>query len=431
MRTILESAVTLALGAAVLSVIAVQLRPDFAPAVQSWRLGQEPAMPVQVAVAERGDVRHTISAPGRVEAETEVKISAEVPGRVDRLRVKEGDRVRKGDILVELDTVAFEAEVRTVESRLKRLEASLVGIQADLKKAERDVRRQKDLQDRAIDSKNAYLDACSVFDREEARLAAAQHEIREAESSLAKARDDLRKATIKCPQDGMVSQLLARQGEVAVVGTMNNPGTVLLTISTSDTLVVRARVNEANIALVQTNQPAQIHLQHDPRTAVSGTVLRVSPKGSKGTPQELGTGNDAVTFETVVRIDNPAPHVRMGMTANVEILVAERSSAVTVPAQAVVQRRARDLPVGVRPSSAGGGEPADRQYIPVVLVRRNGVAEFRVVRPGIGDRGRVEILEGLQPGEDVIVGPYRAFDRLREGTPVTELEPADARGGNP
>jgi HlyD family secretion protein len=421
-------------------IVSAQLRPDTGLTMPDWHPRREAAMNVILAEVTRGNLRHTVEAAGKVEAEVEVKISAEVSARIAELPVREGDRVGSQQLLVRLDRAAFEADVRSAEAKVQRLKESIVLGKAEVEKARRDYERNRQLYtSRALD-RATLQDSATTYEKERARLNITRQELVEAESVLAKAREDLRKTTIFSPLTGIVSQRPAKQGEVVLVGTMNNPGTVLMTVSDPNSLVVRARIDESKVSLVRPGQKAVVHLPGEDRVELTGTVKHISPKGSKsaapagiavGTPRET----DVTAFETVIQLDAPPPQVRMEMTVNVEILVNERRGVLAIPAQAVLHRRLRDLPRSLRqevekePASAADlGDPS-RRYHQVVFVESEGVARCRLVKTGVADRGRVEVVGGLSQGERVIAGPYRSFDRLKDGRPVAELADADESGG--
>jgi HlyD family secretion protein len=401
-----------------------------------WRLDQEVPVEVRLSPAKPGHIARTIEAPGKVEADLEVKISAEVVGRMIKLPVREGDSVKKGDLLVEIDQAPYLAAVRSAESKVNRLRASIDATETDLVKSRRDFERNRKLTG-AIAMMDVQ-DSETVYHRDMARLAMSRAELVEAEGALAKLKEDLRHTTISAPIDGIVSQLLAKEGEVVVIGTMNTAGSIIMEISDPNTMVVRARVDENNVPAVQPGQKTMIHFQNNAKLTLTGTVKRISPKGIKpgSTPGVTTTAsdNDVAIFETIISIDAPPPQVRLGMNASVEILVEERDACLTIPAQAVQHRRAKDLPRALAeqleeesPRGPGTKDPS-RRYHQVVFVEADGKANCRLVRTGVSDESRVEVLDGLREGERVIAGPYRAFDKLRDGRPVTESAAEDDAG---
>jgi HlyD family secretion protein len=220
---------------------------------------------------------------------------------------------------------------------------------------------------------------------------------------------------------------------MVVIGTMNNAGTVIMSISDPNTMVVRARIDENSVPLVREGQKALVHFQNTAKLTLTGRVKRISPKGTKGNSATTGQANDneAATFETIIALDSPPPSVRLGMTTSVEVIVEERQAALSIPAQAVLHRRARDLPralaeaVEQEAQRGPGVKDPSRRYQQVVFVNDGGKARARLVTVGISDESRAEILDGLAAGETVVAGPYRVFDKLKDGRPIRAMAEGD------
>jgi HlyD family secretion protein len=394
-----------------------------------WQLNREPPLPVKFAEVAAAHVTRTVEAPGNVEADVEVKISSQVMGRIVKLQLKEGDPVREGDLLVQLDRVQYAADVKSAESRVKRLRASVEVCKADLAKSKDDYEQNQRLGVRGGVSRTDLITYQTTMQKDEGHLMMAQAELVEAEAALVRSREDLAHTTIDSPLTGIVSQLIAKEGEMVVIGTMNNAGTVIMTVSDPNTMVVRARVDENSVPLVREGQKALVHFQNNAKLTLTGRVKRISPKGVRGTSATTGQANDnePATFETIISLDSPPPAVRLGMTTSVEIVVEEKQASLTVPAQAVLHRRARDLPRALverleQESQRGPGvKDPSRRYHQVVFVNENGKARARLVTTGISDESRAEILDGLSAGETVVAGPYRVFDKLKDGRAVAAL----------
>lgn len=418
------------------AIVAANFQRDPEFALFKWRVRAEAPTDVRLAPAARGRIVQTIEVPGKVEADVEVKVSGQVVGRIVELPLKEGDAVRKDDLLVQLDRVQYQADVRSAEARIVRLKSSIALTEADLEKSKRDAERNRRLfSDRAV-SQSDMADVQTLFRKDQARLEMARAELGEAEAALVRAKEDLQRTTIRSSLNGIVSQLLAKEGEVVVIGTMNNAGTVIMTVSDPTSMVVRARVDENNIALVKPGQHAVVHLQNNDNTSLTGRVLRISPKGIKpggATASQVPSGgeNEVAIFETIIGFDSPVPAVRLGMNATVDIQVDERADVLSVPSSAVLHRRARDLPrrladelQALTPRGPGVKDPS-RRYHQVVFVNEGGLARCRLVQTGISDESRVELLAGLKEGEQIIAGPYRVFEKLKDGKPVAELNVKD------
>ncbi len=436
MRVGIKIVFGLALVAVIALIVAANFQhdPDFFQF--RWQLNAEPPLEVKFAEVGPARVSRTVEAPGKVEADVEVKISSQVMGRIVKLTLKEGDPVREGDLLFQLDRVQYDADVRSAEARVKRLESSIEVCKADLSKSRDDLEQNRRLYGAGGVSRTDLLMFQTTVQKDEAHLMMSQAELSEAKGALVRSREDLLHTTVASPLGGIVSQLMAKEGEMVVVGTMNNAGTVIMSISDPNTMVVRARVDENSVPLVREGQKALVHFQNNAKLTLNGRVKRISPKGVRGTNASTGQSNDneAATFETIISLDSPPPAVRLGMTTSVEILVEERDARLTIPAQAVLHRRARDLPPALAESleREGQGGPGvkdpSRRYYQVVYVNDGGKARARRVTTGISDEVRAEILDGLGAGETVVSGPYRVFEKLKDGRAVKAL--AESNGGN-
>jgi HlyD family secretion protein len=431
-------ALFLLLLATLVPIIAANFQHDADYFPFKWKLSREVPLEVKLAPVARADITPTVEAPGKVEADVEVKISAQVMGRITNLPVKEGDRVKEGDLVVQLDKVQYEADVHSAESRIQRLLSSIGLSETDLAKSRRDLDRHRRLVSERAVSRSEYDDMQTLFQKDQSKLAMVRSELVEAQAMLVRAREDLLRTTILSPLTGIVSQLMAKEGEVVVLGTMNNAGTVILSISDPNTMVVRARIDENSVAAIKAGQKALIHFQNNAKKTLTGEVMRISPKGIKGNSGTvLASSNDenqVATFETVLSLHSPPAEVRLGMTASVEILLQEKKDVLSIPSQAVLHRWAKDLPPAVREhldedaTHRAGVKDPGRRYHQVVFVESEGKAHCRVIKTGISDESRVEVLGGLEEGDRVISGPYRVFDNLKEDKPVKEAAEKDEAG---
>jgi len=391
-------------------------------------------VPVEVASPERRDIVRTVQAPGEVEAFAEVGISSEVVGKILEMPVEEGDQVQEGDLLCRLDDALYRAQVLSREANVAKLKAAITQARADLERAQRDWEQQERLRGTNATSPMEEANYHSALVSAQAMLEMRQQELVEAEAVLQSAQEDLRKTVIRAPLSGVVAQRFAKQGEVVITGTMNNPGTRIMVITDLSRMQVRCRIDEADAAQVAAEQPARIYLQSDTRRSIAGSVLRVGTKGTK--PQ----GRDVVTFETLVLITGADARVKPGMTANVEIEVARRDDALAVPVQAVVYRKRRDVPAELLQQldmptepAAPGSRQAQAEYLRLVFCAVDGKAKPHLVQTGINDATHVEISSGLAVEDTIITGPYRSLDQLQLGSalkvPPKPASPAPAVAG--
>jgi HlyD family secretion protein len=374
---------------------------------------------VHVATPKREPIVRIVQAPGDVEAVLEVEISSEIVSKIEEMPVEEGNEVKKGDLLCRLDDRNLRADVESAQAHIDQLKAAIVQADADLEKSERDLARQVRLSEANATSDIELRDYKTARDKFKAIRAQRQFELEQAQAMLKRINEDLVKTVIRSPIDGVISRLNAKQGEVVVTGTMNNPGTVIMSISDLSHMQVRARVDEIDVPLVKADQTARIYLQADPDRPVPARVARVASKGVKQ------QGRDVVTFETLLDVLGDDERIMPGMTANVEIEVAREDDAITIPVEAVVHRMRKELSDDVvaefdrQQANLNLSERAKQaQYLKVVYVKDGDTAHVRLVDPGIADTRRVEIRNGIALTDTVIVGPYRSLDQLKDGKAV-------------
>ncbi len=386
-------------------------------------VAEEVALTVATSKPSREPITRFVQAPGDVEAATEVDISSELVSKIEQMPIEEGDVVKKGDLLCRLDDDRLVAEVESGKARIEQLKASIAQAQADLDKAERDVDRQRSLSESNATSHLEMADHLTILKKARANRTMREQELVQAQAYLTRMEEDLKRTIITSPIDGVVSSLKAKEGEVVVTGTMNNPGTVIMSISDLSKMQVRTRVDEVDVPMVKDAQKARVYLQSDPDKPIPARVVRVASKGSRP------TGRDVVTFETLLEVLSNDPRIKPGMTANVEIEVARQEDTITIPVEAIANRLRKDLPdeivkeVDAQQANLDLSKRARRaQYINVVFIKNGEKAIVRPVDVGIADTRRVEILRGVGMEDEIITGPYRSIDQLKDGRKVALAE---------
>ena len=392
---------------------------------------------VQATDVKRGSVASTVRAPGRVQPVTQVKLSANVPGEVVRLAVKEGDVVRKGQFLLQLDDTQVRARVRESAAALEAARSNLRLAEASFAQSDAALKRKEALFERKLVSPEELETARTLRNADRARLDANREDVQRAAATLAGTQDNLRKTSFYAPIPGTVTQLAIERGEIVVTGTMNNPGTVILTISNLSAMKVEADVDETDVSSVALAQPATIKVDAFPDLTLKGSVAEIanSPKIA-----DAGTQEQQTNFEVDIAIENPPPSLRPGMTADVEIRTASKDGVLAVPIQAVVVRTREELKSPARGRRGGKGTasaaavaPADTTGKPTdevkgVFVIVDGLTQFRSVKTGITSDTDMEVTGNLKPGEKVITGPFRILRTLKPGAKVKIEEPKRARG---
>lgn len=395
----------------------------------------------------RQDLEAIVTASGKIQPKQTVDISAETMGKVVALGVVEGQTVSRGDFLLRIDPVNLETVVRNREASLQasvlqlaQTRAQIENAKVALGQAQDDLRRAEGLWERGLMPREQYERVVNSVKTAETNLQiqgqsaeTQEQRIKQAEADLETARNDLAKVTSYSPIDGIVTRRNIEEGETAVVGTMNNAGTVLLTIADLSVLETELEVDETDIPFIQLGQPARVTIDAMPDREFSGTVTEVG----NSPIQAAGGGTGATNFKVVVTIDGEVPGVRPGFTCTAVITTATREQAVSVPIQAMTVRehivgadgqvKLPELPAegraAARRPAAESNElqPGEtRKEVEGAFILENGRAIFRPVRVGIVGEGHYEVLSGLEPGDRVITGPFASVRNLRHGDEVQE-----------
>lgn len=382
--------------------------------VANLRLSYEEAVRVEVAKVEKGRIVEKVSGPGVIFAEASVEISSSVMGRITDLAVKEGQSVRKGDVLLRIDDSQYRARLNQADAGHRGALARIELARARLEDAEQEMRRVTTLSEASLVSERELQSSRTAYAVAKADLDAARNGGDEARAGFVAADDDLAKTIIPAPISGTVTSLNVEQGEIAITGTMNNPGTVLMTISNLDTMEVRADIDETDVAKVHSGQTVEISVDAFADTLLAGTVSVVGSSASSAGSYSAASDQRA-TFEVRIRITDYVPGLRPGMATTVDIVTAARDSAVSVPMQALV---ARDI-----------GKAEVKKETEGLFTIEKSRSKFVPLRTGISDDKNIEILGNLGPGADVIIGPFKALRDLEDSTKVkvTQAKAAKAR----
>ena len=350
---------------------------------------------VEVQAAEIRTVSSRVKATGEITPEKKVQISAKVVGEIINLPVAEGQEVRSGQLLLEIERDLYEAARNQARAALRQAEVSVRRQEVQLADAERNMRRTKELiadglvSQEALDAAQLQLDTAAV------EIEAQQHSVDQYRSGLQRTEDDLARTTIRSPMDGVIIQLNAEQGETVVPGSTNLPGSVIMTVADMSVLLAEVEVSEVDVVDVVLGQEAEIKVDALGTDPQKGRVVEIATSGRKDPAQ--GT----IRFAVKVAIDDPHPSLRPAMTAKVDILTATSEDAVTVPVQAVVKRRLDEDGEEVRGSDAKSYDEVD-----VVYLIEDDKAAVHTVVVGVSDVLHVEITDGLAIGDEVLIGPY-------------------------
>lgn len=382
---------------------------------------------VTAEMAEKGEITSIVTATGKVKAQADVQISADIMGRIIELPVKEGDTVKAGQVLLKIDS-------RSHEMDLAQTKGSLLSAKSALETSRLTLDREKQLYEKHLISKSQFDIDQSTYDQ-----AAAQVQVNQA--ALDRAQDQLDKCTIKAPMAGVITKLNSELGENVVIGTMNASGTVIMIISDLSAIEIEAEVDETDIASVSPGEDVKITLDAFPDTTFKGHVIEV---GNSAQASTLGLTTDQVTnFIVKILLTDQVANIKPGMTASVDITTAHRDEAVKVPSGAVVMRPERTekeeyLPLGKKSSGAEAKTVSDelvinkkdRKDVDGIFVVRAGKAQFVPVKTGIRDQQSVEIVSGISEKDSVITGPFKTLRLLKQGEPVSPQKPKFSVGSD-
>jgi HlyD family secretion protein len=410
---------------------------------------KDKGLTVTTDVTKTRDLEAIVSASGKIQPKRLVNISAETSGRVVDLAVNEGDRITKGQFLLQIDPKSLRtrvegnsASLQSAEASLEQLRQSVETSRVQIDQAQQTLTRQRNLWAQQLTTREA-------LDKAENDLKAAQSGLQEREktvnaqssriaqerATLDSARYDLTKVRMESPIDGIVTRRNIQQGETAVIGTMNNAGTVLLQLADMSVIQAEVEVDETSIPNVQLGQKAKITIDAIPDKSFKGHVSEI---GNSPIQAATGaTGTQATNFKVVVILDEVVPDVRPGFTATADITTATRKDVVSVPIPAVAvrelifdaagqvvkeprtdkKRRAADAPAtGAATAELKPGQT--RKETEGVFAVRDGKAEFVPIKMGIAGDKYFEVLSGIKAGDQVITGPYNSVRGMADGDPV-------------
>jgi HlyD family secretion protein len=416
---------------------------------------RDKGLAVTTEVVQTRDLEAVVSASGTIQPKRLVNISADTPGRVVDLAVNEGDRVKVGQFLLQIDPKSLRTKVEGGTASLEAAQMSLdqarqatqtARVQLDL--AQQTLKRQQELWARQLITREALDKATNDVKAADSALQEREHaadaqaaRINQERASLESARYDLSKVRIESPIDGIVTRRNIQEGETAVVGTMNNAGTVLLTLADMSVIQAEVEVDETNLPGIEIGQQAKISIDALPDRTFDGHVTEIgnSPIQSTTNANTAQSSTQATNFKVVVVLDESVPAARPGFTCTADITTATRTHVVSVPIPAVAVREmvydangqiVRRPPAErssrtVEPTAAAAElKPGQtRKETEGVFLMREGRAVFTPIKVGIAGDKYFEVLSGLKDGDAVITGPYNSVRNMADGDKVREQAP--------
>jgi len=449
------------------------------------RMKERGVVTVQTGRSVRQDLTSLVTASGEIKPRNYVNIGANVMGRITELNVREGDRVRRQQVLARLESVQAEADVqaqqaglnstlaeaaaseagllamdenlRTAEASVDRAKAELVRARLDYERAEQ-LWKEKLIARQEFDSKKAQYDALEAGVREAlarvaqmkaqrqqtaSQLSAAQRRVAQVRATLNRFSDVLQKHSAISPIDGIVTNLPVRAGETVVPGIQNSSASLIMTIADMSIITAEVKVDETDIVNVQMDQEADITIDAMPGRTFRGRVIEIGNTAilrSTGlaASQSAVSSQEAKDFKVVVALNNPPEEIRPGLSCTAKIITATRQKTLSIPIQALTVRQRGDLepekPGTVKASTKA--PPTDpetikrnKEELQGVFVVKDGMARFQEVKTGITGATDIEVLSGLEEGQEIITGSYRVIRTLRNEAKVKIDNRAPTKAG--
>ena len=439
-----------------------------AGAFAAFRYSKRGIVPVQTGRVVRQDLVSLVTASGEIKPRNYVNIDANAIGRITQILVKEGDHVHKGQLLAKLesiqpqadvsaqkaalssaeaDSAASEAALKATDDNLLTLQASVDHAKADLERTSLEFQRGQELYNAKLIAKQDYDQRKTAYDAQRAavreaetrlvgaragkeqaaaQLASAQKRIAQNQAMLARLSDVLEKHYSIAPLDGMVTNLPVREGETAVTGIQNTPGSLIMTIADMSLITAEVKVDENDIVNVKLDQKAAVTIDAIPNRVFKGHVIEIGNTAilrSTGLAASQSTisSQEAKDFKVVIALDDPPEEIRPGLSCTAKVTTATRSNALTAPIQALTVRQKGDLELSGPDDSKGAAKApgkSSKEEIQGVFVISGEKAVFHKVETGISGATDIEILSGLNEGDQIVTGSFKVIRTLRNQAKV-------------
>ncbi len=421
---------------------------------------QKSIVAVQTGKVTVEDLNSVVTASGEIKPKTYVNLGANAFGKIVKLYVKEGDHVKKGQLLAQLENVQSAADVaanqaalqvartdaQAADAALRTSQADLDRARSDLERARLDFDRAKGLFEEKLIPKQdydarqtAYEAAVAGVNQAQARIAqqraqkeSAERRINQASATLTRASDILSKTIYNAPFDGVITNLPVREGETVVVGIQNSPGSTLMTLADMSVITSEVKVDETDIVNVQMNQPAEVTIDAIPRQVFHGHVSEIGNNAvvrSTGvaTSQTLSSSQEAKDFKVVVTLDDAPANLRPGLSSTAKIVTASKKGVLSIPIQSLTVRTRTELEAAAKKAKGGSapaaspatGKSKEQDEVQGVFIVKQRKAEFVPVQTGVAGATNIEVTGGgLKPGDEIVTGSYRVLRTLKPGASV-------------
>jgi HlyD family secretion protein len=389
------------------------------------------ALEVRMEQVGTRDLVSVVTASGKIEPDTKVDILSDIQGRITRIAVKEGDRVNKGDFLLQIDAAIYEAAVSRAQALVASAQSDFLRARANQDQAKRALDRSLELKrtNSSLITEEAVEQAQTSFDVAVANSKASQAGLDQARAGLQEAQDNLKKTRIIAPISGRVTRLAVEEGEVAVPGTFSRDVGLLMTIADLSVILAKVQVDETDVVRLADGDSVEVAIDAFPDTTFIGRVTKISNSAQlTSTSTASGSNDRAVDFDVEITLRNPPRDIRPDLSCTARIVTETRKGTLSIPIIALTVREHQKLPNETRPEPADTSAAGKKKDVEGVFVVTDGLAMFRPVKVGIAGDEYFEVLDGLKAGETIVSGTYQAIRDLRDSTKVRSSTPDSAKG---
>ena len=398
----------------------------------AFKRGDKP-VEVRLEKVQKRDLVAYVTASGQVQPHTKVDVASDVSGRIVKLAVKEGDMVKKGQFLLQIDPATYQADVQREAAGVASAKADLARAKANLEQSQNSYRRSKEI----VQSNPALISAEQIeqlkttVDVNDALFQAAMHTVDQMNAALQNSQSSLAKTTILAPMDGRITRLAVQQGETAVPGTFNKDAALLLTISDMSVLETKVKVDETDVARLHVGDTAQVLIDAFPDTTFRGKVTEIAHSSVTAGTTTTGTTDQAVDYEVRVQLLDPPVDTRPDFSATAKIVWDARKDVLSIP---IIALTVREHEANENRDSAAvilgrktTKDIAQKDVEGVFVVGKDNRVSFRPVKVGIPGEEYFEVLSGLREGETVVAGSYQAIRTLHDSASVKEMKKDDKK----
>ncbi|HKP29944.1 MAG TPA: efflux RND transporter periplasmic adaptor subunit [Gemmatimonadales bacterium] len=382
------------------------------------------ATDVRLEAVSNRDLVAIVTASGKIEADTKVDVSSDITGRIVKITVHEGDKVEKGQLLVQIDPAQYQSVVQRSEAFLSSTQASLLQTQANRDQAKRALDRANELRktNQNLISAEAVEQAQQAYDVAVANYQSTESQVDQARASLQEAKDNLAKTRIYAPISGRVTRLAVEEGEVAVPGTFSRETGLLMTVADLGVILAKVDVDETDVVRLALGDSVSISIDAFPDTAFVGRVTKIGNSAKLAAQQGGGQTTDrAVDFEVEITLDKPPQDIRPDLSSTARIITETRKQVPSIPIIALTVREHENLPNELKTTATDSSTGKKKEREGVFMVR-GGVATFIPVKVGIAGEEHFEVVEGLKVGDSIVAGPYQAIRDMRDSTRVKQQD---------